>query len=188
MDAAGRKPPSETIHRPQAPARIAGLVALVASAVLTGVGTALPWLTQVATLPAPQRHTQEVTYTFAGIEFGNGWFVIFSAALLAVAALEAAILRRQWIDWLVLLPVAIGGLSLGHWLGALNRGGSEFPIGVGVSLAGILLATPTVALLHRGRVPARLAIAAATLVATGVALLLGALLETVAPISVYRTF
>lgn len=161
---------------------------LVVSGVLAGVGTALPWLTQVATLPAPQRHTQEVTYTFPGIEFGNGWFVIFAAALLVIVALEAVVLRRRWIDWLVLLPVVIGGLSLGHWLAALNRGGSEFPIGVGVSLAGILVATPAVAMLHRGRVPARLAIAAATLVATGVALLLGALLEMVAPISIYRTF
>lgn len=187
MDAAGRKLPSDASRR-AAPARIAGATMLGVSAVLTGVGTALPWLTETAVLPVRHRATLETPFTAPGVSFGNGWIVVLAAVLLAALAVSAALVRRPRFDWLVLVPVVIGGLALGDWLGALNVGGAEVPAGVPVSLTGILLATPATAILRRGRASGRLAIAAATLVATGVALLLGVLFYSVAPITVYRAF
>lgn len=168
--------------------RIAGLTLLAASAVLTGVGTALPWLTETAILPAPDQQTHEVGYAFAGLEYGNGWIVLFAGVLIAALTVASALIRDPRLHRPLLVPVVVGALALGDWLGALSRGGSELPAGVAISLAGLLLATPAAALLHPGRAPARLGIAAATLVATGFGLLAGVLVEMVIPILVLRTF
>ncbi len=185
---AGRKRPFERVGGASEPARIAGVGALLLSAVLIGVGAGLPWLTQVGTVPVAAGHVQKVTYTYAGIEYGNGWFAILAAVLLAAVAVGAVVLGRGRLEWMVVVPVVVGGLSLGDWLSALRGTGVAFPAGVAVSLAGLLLASPAVAALRRARLSGRLAIAAVTLTATGLALLLGALLGLAAPIFVVRAY
>lgn len=169
--------------------RIAGVGALLLSAVVAGVGTALPWLSVTPVSHGSRALAERDAVAFPGIVYGNGLYVVLAALLLALVAVLAVVRGHAWQDWLVLVGVVVGALALGHWVATLNQGGNQVPpAGVVVSVAGILLATPAAALLHRGRVRARLVIAAATLFATAVPFLSGGILYGFAPISVYPVF
>ncbi|MGH7918723.1 MAG: hypothetical protein ACREQM_02130, partial [Candidatus Dormibacteraceae bacterium] len=137
------------------PVWIAGLAVLALAVILTCAGTALPWLTEVESLPIPAgSHRSEPVYTQLGLQAGNGWVVLVAGILLAACLALLAALRRPGLLWIVIVPVALGGLAIGDWLAAL--GGTEgFPLGLGVSLLGLLLVTPAGALLRAGRPAAR---------------------------------